>query len=96
MPITIDGRKYNVGRAAGSFVNILVDPAVSASWRKTYKRSAGPEHDASFQARVQAEVTRMQRDKVHGLTVLVPLLIRLALLVLSPPRPQASSCPTRA
>ena len=66
MPITIDGRKYNVGKAVGSVVNILVDPAVSVSWRKTYRRRAGPEDDASLQARVQADVTRMQREKVRG------------------------------
>ena len=66
MPITIDGRTYNVGKAADSVVNILVDPAASASWRKTFKRRAGPEDDASFQARVQADITQMQCDKVRG------------------------------
>ena len=66
MPITVDGRKYRVGKAADSVVNILVDPDVSAPWRKTYKRRAGPEKDARLQARVQADVTQMQRDKVRG------------------------------
>eukprot|EP00964_Phaeocystis_antarctica_P017464 scaffold9646_cov25-Phaeocystis_antarctica.AAC.1 len=75
MPIMIDGRRYKVGKAAYSCASILVDPDGSASWRHTFKRKDGPEKDALFQARVQAAVIKMRRDKVRdptGVVVAMP------------------------
>ena len=85
VPITIDGRTYTVGTAVGSFLAILVDPEASVPWRKTYRRRAGPEDDASFQARVQADVTRL---KAGAGPAHEPAL--------SPPTPQTGETPVES
>ena len=60
MPIIIDGRRYVVGRAAGSYVNVIVEGKEYHS----FKRNKGPETDKNMQQRVQEAVTKLQQEKV--------------------------------